>query len=202
MVDFLSPRITLIALTGFFTLVSVALQAIHTTIHCTYDETSADLKTCYDNLPEGVCGKPAYDINKSYTIGDQNVDVNLSCPWSLLAVVIGYISAAILLLYLVMMAFSKRPNRNFLVVFRMLSMLGFVATAVFMIYDLMIGYDQYVNEKWGGVSFTQVVYIITVVFVGLTLVGNIMLSFFGTKPDEKLENEFTNDLGSVYVRTQ
>jgi len=194
--EFFSPRNTLIGFAGIFTIITVVLQALHTTTHCYYKDESTDLKTCYNEFSSGVCGAPAYEINKSYMLGEEYIDVNLSCPWNLLTAVIGYITAMVIALYLIMMAFSKRPNHNLLIVFRMLSMIGLVATLVFMIYDMMVGYNHYANEKWKGVSFTQVIFIVTSVFVGLNLLTNIMLSIFGTKPAEKLVDEYTSDLGS------
>jgi len=200
MPDFLSIRNTLIGTTAFFLLATIILQATHTSPNCSYNLKGGSSLGCEGEFPATVCEGPAYGLGKNYQTQAGTVDVEISCPWKIRTLVISYASAFLLIIFLILTGLNKRMKFSvLLVVFRVLSVIGLITSGFFMIYDIITGYEFYLNQKWADFSFTQVIYIGTVVFTGLTLVSTLVLSVFGTGTSDKIDEDLSADLRASYL---
>jgi len=192
----LFSRFSLICFTGACFVTFFALILSRNTTQCDYSIDGGAWRECANDRSL-TCDSPAISFEAIFQLGDHHMKSDVVCPWSKGTAALGITSFVISACFLAVYIFNPKVH-SFKVMISLfllglISVILLIATFVLMIIEIVDNVQVEKHYDVPGVQYkmTQVSYIINAVFVGISFIVIMLITFFALrshiKSDEKEE---------------
>jgi len=168
---------------------------------CDYSIDEGGWRVCANDRSL-TCDSPAVDFKATFQLYNHSIKYDVVCPWSATTATLGIASFVVAGAYLVVYILNPKVKSfgvmALLFILGLISVLILIATFVFMIIEIVDNeqVERHYDVPEIDYKSSQASYIINAVFVGVSFVVIILMTFFALRKHYKNgdQNEHENEL--------